>query len=112
MTGKRLKQILLSTGENLTTISKKLEISTQALNSLFRAADVRTGTIEKMCEKLGLSAADFFADGDMIKAENNSIAFKGSDNDINANDEKFLTLLAKKDEQMDRLISIIETIHK
>ena len=48
----------------------------------------------------------------MIKAENNSIAFKGSDNDINANDEKFLTLLAKKDEQMDRLISIIETIHK
>ena len=42
MTGERLKQILLRTGENLTTISRKLEISTQALNSLFRAADVWT----------------------------------------------------------------------
>lgn len=112
MTGERLKQILLRTGENLTTISRKLEISTQALNSLFRAADVRTGTIEKMCDKLGLNAADFFADGDMIKAENHSIAFKGNDNDINTNDEKFLALLAKKDEQMDRLITIIENMQQ
>ena len=100
MTGEKLKLILLNTGESMTVISRKLGMSTQALNSLFRAADVRTGTIEKMCAALGLSITDFYGTGDTIMATDNGTAFKGNGNTLSANDTQFLVLLDRSSQQL------------
>ena len=46
-------------------------------------------------------------DGSAV-ASDHSIAVSGDSNQINAISEKFIALLEKKDEQIDRLLTIIE----
>lgn len=48
----------------------------------------------------------------MLFAANNSIIVIGSRNIINNNQVDFMRLLTKKDEQIDRLLSIIENLSK
>jgi transcriptional regulator with XRE-family HTH domain len=108
MTGKELKSRLAKTGYSFADIAKMIGTTPQTLNQMFQSADVKTGYLEKIASALNLPVSALIeANGDVVAAIDHSTAIKG-----NANDEKFLALLAKKDEQMDRLITIIENMQR
>ena len=60
MTGKELKTKVLTTGHTITEISSMLGMSPQALNTIFNVADVKTGTVEKMCAALKVDMSFFY----------------------------------------------------
>ena len=70
--------------------------------------------LEKIAGYFGISVSTFFEDGngDMVTAANNSLAINGNGNNANNDTSAFLSLLTKKDEQIDRLLSIIEQMNK
>ena len=97
MNGKELKAILKEEGINLSELAKKLGFDNdQRLHSALKADDVKSGLIEAIA-----------------KATNdNSVAVSGTGNSVNAISERFISLLEKKDEQMDRLIGLLEKLDK
>ena len=70
--------------------------------------------LEKIAGYFDISVSTFFEDGngDMVTAANNSLAINGNGNNANNDTSAFLSLLTKKDEQIDRLLSIIENMNK
>lgn len=108
MKGSELKKILQQEGVNLSDLAKKMGFeSDQRLHSALKAEDVKSGLIEKIANATNKSVGHFYQTNIAI-ATNNSIAFnKVNENETNSND-RFIALLEKKDEQIDRLITIIE----
>ena len=84
MTGQKIKEILRSEGITI--------------------ADVARVTNKSVC--------CFYEGSGNTVATDHGIAVSGDSNQINALSEKFIALLEKKDEQMDRLIGIIEKGYK
>ncbi len=110
--------VLLRTGMTLTEIANKLNMSSQALNSIFNGSDVRSGFIEKCVDRLGMSYNDFYHYNSSMH-DNYGAAFGGKVGSITntpeGNDSKYIELLAsysgqltKAQEQIDRLISVLE----
>ena len=60
MTGKDLKEKIAQQNISALAIAKKLGISPQALNSTFNAADVKSGTLERIAEVLGVKMSFFY----------------------------------------------------
>lgn len=60
MTGKELKEKIAQQNISALAIAKKLGISPQALNSTFNAADVKSGTLERIAEVLGVKMSFFY----------------------------------------------------
>lgn len=108
MSGEELKRKLTETGFSLSRISQLLGKTPQQLDQALNAKDVKTGMVEELCRVLNLDIPFFYGAGDRIVASDNSTAFKGNGNTVGADVSKFLDLLAKKDEQIDRLLGIIE----
>ena len=121
MKGAEFKEKLCATHISLSEIARKMGISPQSLNSVFISADIKTGTLEKVSEVLGLPLSYFY--GDSYSVTGNNIVNSGSNNAVNASDERLLSLLMSKDEQLtiamkqtekaqgqiDRLLNIIES---
>jgi len=108
MRGKDLKEFLQSEGVNLSELSKKLGFeSDQRLHSALKAEDVKSGLIEKIAAATNKSVGYFYK-ANIAIAGKNGVAVNNSDSSGNELSEKFIKLLEKKDEQMDRLITIIE----
>ena len=99
---------MAETGISLTRISQMLGKSPQQLDQALNAKDVKTGMVEELCRVLNVDITFFYGAGDRIVAVENSTAFKGNGNTVSAGAEKYLELLSKKDEQIDRLLTIIE----
>jgi transcriptional regulator with XRE-family HTH domain len=97
MKGIELKERLLATHISLTEIARRMGIKPQDLNALFNVQDTKTGTIEKLANALDLPIAYFFGDNYNVTGNNNAT---GVNNTINASDERLLTLLVNKDEQL------------
>ena len=111
MTGQQLKQKLADMGyTNINELAKTLGQSNQKLYASMASPDIKTGLIEDIANALGLRAGDFFPDaGSYACASENSIAVNGNGNEVSSISERFIGLLEKKDEQIDRLLGIIET---
>ena len=122
MTGKTLKKRLNDMGcGNLSELSRMLGMaSVQNLHSALLAQDVRSGLIEDIAKVLKKDISDFYPSHNVTHYEINDapIAVAG---DINGNNtkvsnnnisERFVDLLEKKDEQIDRLLTIIESLNK
>ena len=62
MNGKELNKRLKSTGKTQTNIAELLGMSQQALASILKAEDVKTGTLERLCDVLGVKI-NFFYEG-------------------------------------------------
>lgn len=108
MTGKELKEILQAEGVNLSELSKKLGFENdQRLHSALRAEDVKSGLIEKIAKATNKSVGYFYKSNFAIATEN-SVAINTTGDDTGTISKKFISLLEKKDEQIDRLITIIE----
>ena len=86
----------------MTFIANKLGVLPQNLNSWFNSNDVRTGTIEKLAEVLDLPISYFYgeeaATTTNVSGSNNATAINNSI--ATANDDRLLTLLLNKDEQL------------
>lgn len=72
----------------------------------------KSGLIEDIARVTNKSVCYFYEGSGNTVATDHGIAVSGDSNQINALSEKFIALLEKKDEQMDRLIGIIEKNNK
>lgn len=113
MTGAELKERLSTTHISLSEIARRIGISPQSLNSMFNSEDVKSGVLEKLSKALDVPIAFFY--GDAYTITGNNIVNSGDNNAVNANDDRLVTLLLNKDEQLtksqsqiDRLLGIIE----
>lgn len=60
MSGEELKQKLDSTGLSQAEIARRLGVIPQSMTQYFKADDVRTGTLEKLCEVLEKDMSFFY----------------------------------------------------
>ena len=79
---------------------------------MFKADDIKSGMIEKLCNVLNEDVTLFYGYGDKVSAVDHSLAINGNGNSANNDTGAFLALLTKKDEQIDRLLGIIEQMNK
>jgi transcriptional regulator with XRE-family HTH domain len=98
MTGIELKERLQATHISLSEIARKMGIKPQDLNALFNVQDTKTGTIERLSNALDLPIAYFFGDSYNVTGSNNATAINHST--ATASDDRLLSLLMQKDEQL------------
>jgi transcriptional regulator with XRE-family HTH domain len=114
MEGQKIKEILKKEGFTLADVAKLLGYENdQRLHNALRSDDVKTGLIEDIARVTNRSVCFFYdAQVGSAIASDNSTAISGSGNHVNSEvsnvTNKFISLLQKKDEQMDRLISLLE----
>lgn len=91
-------------------VAKDSGITVQGLYKIIRENSTKVETLEKIAKSLDVPISVFFEDGNFQTiSENNGIAVTGDSNKIFAAEQaKMLDMIAKKDEQIDRLLSIIE----
>lgn len=114
MTGKDLKEKIAQQNISALAIAKKLGISPQALNSTFNAADVKSGTLERIAEVLGVKMSFFYpmdgsnavATGNGNFAGNNNVVGSVTIGDAAVLQER-ITMLEKLLEEKERLIKVL-----
>ena len=99
MKGTTLKEQLKNTRYSLSEIAGMMGISPQSLNSIFNSEDVKSGVLEKLSCVLDLPIAYFYGDTFNISGSNNATG-NNSTNTVNATDDRLLSLLVSKDEQL------------
>ena len=116
MSGAELKEILVSYGYNISEIATLLGFaSAQRLHSALAATDVKTGLVEDIARVTKRNVLDFFPESLRHKyavACDSSIAVSGDSNQVNHTSHKLIDLLEKRDEQIDRLLAIIEHLNQ
>lgn len=108
MSGKELKEILKKEGINLSELAKRLGFENdQRLHSALKAEDVKSGLVEAIAEATNKSVGFFYENSE----KNNTL----NSVDVSFITKKYISLLEqkdeqikKKDEQMDRLIGLLE----
>lgn len=108
MEGAILKEKLRSLGVNFNELSAKLGYANdQNLHAALAAKDVKSGLIEKIAVTINRPVGWFYGEastvGDMSQNTNSQVT--------NLPDG-IISLFQKKDEQIDRLLSIIEQLNK
>lgn len=105
MTGLELKKILARTGKTQAEISALLNMSRQNFSAILSSADVKTGTIERLCDALGLHPSFFYGGG--ANATDHSVAINGDGNRANNVDEKLVDVIDRQSKQITQLIDIL-----
>lgn len=103
MTGKHVQNLILSEGYSVNQIAKLIGVAQPNLLSLLKHNDIRTGLLEDIARAMGKPLAFFYGEEYSVVAQvtgssnataiNNSTATAG-------NDDRLLTLLVNKDEQL------------
>lgn len=107
MNGKQLKRIIEDSGRKTADCAIALGITPQSLNSAFHSSDVKSGTIERVAEWLGVPVCALYGDKNLVNYQTkNNI---GGDNIVELGG---YDALKKRDEQIDRLLSIIERMQE
>lgn len=101
MEGKQLKEIIRRSGMTLKEFADRMGILPQSLNSIFNSSDIKSGTVEKVAELLGVPVSCMYADGDAGKEVENA-----------GEHQPHYDALKKRDEQIDRLLTIIERMQE
>lgn len=116
MNGKELKEKILAAKVPLNEIAGRLGITAQSLNSCFKGKDVRSNTIERIAEVLGVKMSFFYPmDGSSAVASGaNSVAAIQST--VSQGDSAVLQervkLLEKLLEEKDKLLAEKERLIK
>ena len=104
MNGKEIKEKLQAESINLSELSKRMGYKTdQNLHSVLGAADVKSSVIERIARAIGKPISWFYGDGDNTAANKTASLADGPSVPENLSD-----MIAKKDEQIDRLLTILE----
>lgn len=118
MKGLAVKEILKRNGFSVSGVAEKLGVSNQNLFAALAKDDVKSGLLERIAEVTGLSVAVFYGDTNMGNGSGNqSSIVAGNNNHINTQQDEFLRELAaqrrlteKSQEQIDRLLGVIEKL--
>jgi transcriptional regulator with XRE-family HTH domain len=106
-----IKELAKRKGLSVKQLADLLGVTEQGLHKLIRSKSTNVATLERIAAKLEVSPCVFFQETSSL-GDNVSIHDINGDNSGNVNKDtqtdKFLELLAKKDEQMDRLIGLLE----
>lgn len=98
MNGKIIKDVLAKHGISQAEIAKLLGTTPNNLNNMLAKDDVRTGLLEGIAEAAHLPISVFYGDAYTITGSNNATAINNST--ATSNDDRLLTLLVNKDEQL------------
>lgn len=107
MTGKEIKYIIERSGIRTNAFAEKMGISPQSLNSIFLSPDVKSGTIELVAKVLGVPVGELYGDDTKI-INHQEVKDIGDNNNINL----VFNSLRNRDEQIDRLLTIIEKLQQ
>ena len=123
MTGERIKFLLDELGVTQKALSEMLGVTPQSVSAIIAASDVRSGTLEKIANVLGVPMSRFYPnDAATITNEsselhvlNNSGVVSGTNNGTistgQQDTQKLVEMLveanAKKDQQIDKLIALL-----
>ena len=118
MKGIDVKAELRRRNFTLTQVAGLLGESQQNLNAALSKEDIRTGLLERICQATGLPIAVFYGDSNMGNGSGNQASIvAGNNNHINTQQDEFLRELAaqrrlteKSQEQIDRLLGVIEKL--
>lgn len=112
MKGQMIKEILKREGVTLSEVSRLLGFdSDQRLHSALKSDDIKTGLLEDIARVLNKSVGFFYAPSSgfhVPHGEDSSGSVNPSNSEIVRITCRFVSLLEKKDEQIDRLISLLE----
>ena len=97
MNGKTIKDVLAQKGIAQAEIARILGLTPNNLNNMLAKEDVRTGLLESIAEAANLPISVFYGDSYTVLGNNNAT---GSNNTVNTSDDRLLTLLVNKDEQL------------
>lgn len=98
--------IIERSGIRTNAFAEQMGLVPQQLNQMFKAADIKSGTLEKVAEVLGVPVSALYGEGITNNQVNNTI---GGDNNVSLNG---YDALKKRDEQIDRLLTIIEKMQE
>lgn len=122
MTGERIKFLLDELGVTQKALSEMLGVTPQSVNAIIAASDVRSGTLEKIANVLGVPMSRFYPndtttitnESSELHVRNNSGVVSGTNNgSISAvqDTQRLVEILveanAKKDQQIDKLIALL-----
>lgn len=99
MKGKDIKDVLAKHSIPQTEIAKLLGITPNNLNNMLSKDDVRTGLLEGIATAANIPISVFYGDTFNITGSNNATG-NNSTNTVNATDDRLLSLLVSKDEQL------------
>lgn len=123
MTGDRIKFLLDELGITQKALSEMLGVTPQSVSAIIAASDVRSGTLEKIANVLGVPMSRFYPndttttitnESSELHVRNNSGVVPGTNNgSISAGQDtqRLVEILveanAKKDQQIDKLIALL-----
>lgn len=123
MTGERIKFLLDELGVTQKALSEMLGVTPQSVSAIIAASDVRSGTLEKIANVLGVPMSSFYPndaatitnDSIELHVRNNSGVVSGTNNGTistgQQDTQKLVEMLveanAKKDQQIDKLIALL-----
>lgn len=124
MTGDRIKFLLDELGITQKALSEMLGVTPQSVSAIIAASDVRSGTLEKIANVLGVPMSRFYPndttttitnDSIELHVRNNSGVVSGTNNGTistgQQDTQKLVEMLveanAKKDQQIDKLIALL-----
>ena len=103
MTGKHVQNLILSEGYSVNQIAKLIGVAQPNLLSLLKHNDIRTGLLEDIARDMGKPLAFFYGEEfgavAQVTGSNNATAINNSTATA-GNDDRLLTLLVNKDEQL------------
>jgi len=102
MTGKHVQDLIISEGYSVNQIAKLIGVAQPNLLSLLRHDDIRTGLLEDIAKAMGKPLSFFYGETygpvTQVQGSNNATAINNST--ATSNDDRILTLLVSKDEQL------------
>ena len=123
MTGERIKFLLDELGVTQKALSEMLGVTPQSVSAIIAASDVRSGTLEKIANVLGVPMSRFYPndttttitnESSELHVRNNSGVVSGTNNgsistgqDTHKLVEMLVEANAKKDQQIDKLIALL-----
>lgn len=104
MTGKHLQNLITNEGYSINKMAEMIGRSQQNLASLLKHEDVRTGLLEDIAKAMGKPLSFFYGEtyGNVSQnsGSNNVTAINNSTATTISNDDRILSLLLSKDEQL------------
>ena len=97
MNGKTIKDVLTKNGIAQAEIAKRIGLAANNLNNMLAKDDVRTGLLESIAEAANIPISVFYGDTYTVNGSNNAT---GNNNTVNLSDDRLLSLLVSKDEQL------------
>lgn len=120
MKGQHVKEKLLKNGYKLKDVAQSMGIIPQNLQTLLSADDIKTGVLESIANSINKTIYFFYEnEGNTAISDNKGISVAGNSNHVNEGIEKLVDVihnqsnqLSKSQEQIDRLLTIIENLNK